>query len=88
MTTRRFNVVRLDCWVAPAFDRVLSSEPSIALQTCSLEAGDVVREQALARARELQTNSARDELPAHPFADAALLKRCPNLLAVSANGSG
>ena len=88
MTTRRFNVVRLEFWIDQAFDRILSAEPSIALQTCAIEGADDVLDQALAQAHVLQTNSARDELPAHLIADAALLARCPNVLAVSANGSG
>lgn len=88
MTTRQFNVVRLESWIDPAFDRILSSEPSISLQTCAIEGADDVLYRALAQAHVLQTNSARDELPAHLIANAALLKHCPNLLAVSANGSG
>src|SRR5829696_1323780 len=88
MTTRQYNVVRLESWIDPAFDRILSSEPSILLQTCPIEGADDVLDHALARAHVLQTNSARDELPAHLIADASLLQRCPNLLAVSANGSG
>lgn len=88
MTTRRYNVVRLESWIDPAFERILNSEPSIALQTCAIEGADEVLDRALAQAHVLQTNSARDELPAHLIADAALLQRCPNLLAVSANGSG
>jgi D-3-phosphoglycerate dehydrogenase len=86
--TTRYNVVRLAFWMDPAFDRILVSEPSISLKTCSISSADDVLDCALAQAHVLQTNSARDELPAHLFADAALLKRCPNLLAVSANGSG
>lgn len=88
MTTRRFNVVRLEFWMDPAFDRILSEETSISLQTCAIQGADNELGRALAQAHVLQTNSARDELPAHLFADAALLARCPNLLAVSANGSG
>ena len=88
MTTRRYNVVRLESWIDPAFEHILNSEPSIALQTCATEGADDVLYRALAQAHVLQTNSARDELPSHLIADAALLQRCPNLLAVSANGSG
>ena len=86
--TTRFNVVRLEFWIDQAFDRILSAVPSIALQTCAIEGADVVLDQALAEAHVLQTNSARDELPAHLITDAALLARCPKVLAVSANGSG
>jgi D-3-phosphoglycerate dehydrogenase len=88
MNTRQFNVVRLEFWIDPAFDQILSGEPSIALQTCAVEGDDDALGRALSRAHVLQTNSARDELPAHLIADTALMERCPNLLAVSANGSG
>ena len=88
MNTRPFNVVRLEFWMDPAFDEILSAEPCIALQTCAVDGANDALGQALSRAHVLQTNSARDELPPHLIADAALLERCPNLLAVSANGSG
>ena len=88
MTTRPYNVLRLDYHVDPAFERILLEEPSIALQTCALDSSDAALDEALAHAHVLQTNSARDELPAHLIADTALLQRAPMLLAVSANGSG
>ncbi|MEJ8850048.1 hydroxyacid dehydrogenase [Variovorax rhizosphaerae] len=88
IATRPFNVVRFGFWMDPEFDRILSAESSISLQTCAMDSPDGVLGAALASAQVLQTNSARDELPAHLFADGALLERCPRLLAVSANGSG
>lgn len=88
MQTRPFRVVRFAFWMDAAFDRILADEPSIALQTCAITGADDVLDRALAAAHVLQTNSARDELPAHLLADERLLARCPNLLAVSANGSG
>lgn len=90
MTTTHtpFHVVRFGFWIDPAFDRILSAEPSITSQTCAITGADTELWQALAQAHVLQTNSARDELPPHLIANAALLERCPHLLAVSANGSG
>ena len=88
MTTRQSNVVRFKFWIDPEFDRIMSAEPSIALHTCAMDVADTVLGQALANAHVLQTSSARNELPQHLFANAALLERCPHLLAVSANGSG
>ena len=87
MTTRPFNVVRFGFWMDPEFDRILSAEASIALQTCAMEAR-MPRSASAGHRQVLQTNSARDELPPQLFANAALLERCPHLLAVSANGSG
>jgi D-3-phosphoglycerate dehydrogenase len=88
MTTPRYNVVRLESWMDPAYDRILRDVPSISLQICAIKGRDEVLERALSQVHVLQTNSARDELPPHLIADAALLRRCPNLLAVSTNGSG
>lgn len=88
MKTQPLHVTRFAFWMDPAFDRILSAEPSIGLQTCATAGADDALYAALAKAHILQTNSARDELPPHLFADARLLERCPNLLAVSANGSG
>ncbi|MDM0116068.1 hydroxyacid dehydrogenase [Variovorax sp. J22R133] len=88
VATHPFNVVRFGFWMDPEFDRILSAEASIALQTCAMDSPDAVLGSALASAQVLQTNSARDELPPQLFANAALLERCPRLLAVSANGSG
>ena len=88
MITHSFNVVRFKFWMDPEFDRILSSEPSISLQTIPMDCPDAVLEQALASAHVLQTHSARDELPDRLFANAALLARCPQLLAISFNGSG
>src|SRR6185369_12160172 len=88
MSTHSFNVTRFQFWIDPEFDRILNKEPSLSLQTCALDSSDADLGAALAGAHILQTNSARNELPPELFADAALLARCPNLLAVSANGSG
>jgi D-3-phosphoglycerate dehydrogenase / 2-oxoglutarate reductase len=88
MFSEPFRVVRLQSWIDPAFDRILTAEPSIQLQTCAIAGADEALYEALAKAHVLQTNSARDELPEHLIADSRLLERCPQLMAVSANGSG
>lgn len=88
MTTPPYSVVRLDFWIDPAYERILSAEPSIASQTGARMGADDALWQMLAQAHVLQTTGARDELPPQLIADAALLARCPHLLAVSANGSG
>lgn len=88
MSLRPFRVVRLEFWMDPAFDRILGEQPAIALQTCPTAGAEQTLWQALSQAHVLQTNSARDELPPELFANADLLARCPQLLAVSANGSG
>lgn len=87
-TSNLLNVVRLNFWIDPEFDRILSSEASIALKTFRNDEPNETMWSALSNAHVLQTNSARDELPPHLIANATLLQRCPQLLAVSANGSG
>lgn len=87
-TANPLCVLRYDFWIDPVFDRILAAEPGIRSQTCAMQGADAQLWRALAQANVLQTNSARDELPAYLLADAALLRRSPNLLAVSANGSG
>jgi hypothetical protein len=65
MTTPRYNVVRLESWMDPAYDRILRDVPSISLQICAIKGRDEVLERALSQVHVLQTNSARDELPPH-----------------------
>jgi D-3-phosphoglycerate dehydrogenase len=88
MNTKQYNVVRFEFWMDPEFDRVLSEQKSITLKTCRLDTADTELADTLAGAHILQTNSARDELPEKLLANSELLAQCPNLLAVSVNGSG
>ena len=88
MTIPLYNVVRFKFWMDPEFDRVLSEHSSIAQRICSVDASDDELNSVLHSAHILQTNSARDELPDKLIANEALLARCPQLLAVSVNGSG
>ena len=49
---------------------------------------DAANWQRLSTAHAYNISAARDELPPHLFANAALLARCPNLLCVSSAGAG
>jgi len=83
------RVVRFNFWLDPAFDRILTAAaPGIALETHAMEGPDAAIWQALAQAHVLQITAAKDELPRHLFASAALLDRSPHLLAISSSGSG
>lgn len=82
------RVVRFDFWLDPAFDRIVSAAPGIALRTCRREGADDQAWDALASAQVLQTTAAKDELPRQWFVGEPLLARCPQLLAVSTSGSG
>ena len=82
------SVVRFDFWLDPAFDRIVSAAPGVALTTCKMQGADDAAWSALATAHVLQITAAKDELPRHWFVEAPLLARCPQLLAVSSSGSG
>lgn len=82
------RVVRFNHWLDPAFDRIVSCAPSLVLRVCAMEGADQQAWAQLAAAHVYQITAARDELPRRWFADAALLARCPALLAVSSTGSG
>ncbi|MGY2487272.1 hydroxyacid dehydrogenase [Cupriavidus sp. CP313] len=82
------TVVRFDHWLDPAFDSIIKATPGLTLHTCAREGADAAAWDQLCRAHVYQISAAKDEIPRHWFADAALLARCPNLLAVSSSGSG
>lgn len=82
------RVSRFDFWLDPAFDRIVTAAPGIELRTCQREGADAAAWETLATTQVLQITAAKDELPRRWFVDAALLGRCPELLAVSSSGSG
>lgn len=82
------RVVRFDYWLDPAFDRIITEAPGLTLHTCAREGADDAAWQQLAGAQVYQITAAKDELPRRWFVTAALLARCPALLAVSSSGSG
>lgn len=85
----RFAVVRLDLPLdALTFDSAINANPALALQVCPPRGDDAAVLQALQCAQLYHVSSARDDLPAPWFVNAALLQRCPRLLAVSSYGAG
>ncbi len=84
-----FRVFRLDLPLdAETFDGLLAQEPSVALTVCPPSGDDALGLKSLANAHVYHVSSAKDDLPAPWFVGAALLQRCPHLLAVSAYGAG
>jgi len=81
-------VVRLDFWAHPALAERFAREPDIALRTVPRQAPDAEIWPHFREAVAYQISSAKDELPRAFFADAALLRRSPRLLCVSATGAG
>lgn len=89
MTARTVRVVRLDTPLdAPSFDSLVRSDDSVALEVAPLTADGSAAWNALEPAHIYHIASAKDDLPRHWYAEAALLQRCPDLLAVSAYGAG
>ncbi len=83
------NVVRLDLPLdATTFDAAIAAAPELRLSVQRAQGDDAATAQALAAAHVYHVSSARDDLPAPWFVNAALLQRCPRLLAVSAYGAG
>jgi D-3-phosphoglycerate dehydrogenase len=89
VTFRPFHVVRLDLPLdAETFDAGVRLDPALALTVCSAARDESSAWRALATAQVYHASSAKDELPRPWFVDAALLARCPGLLAVSTYGAG
>jgi D-3-phosphoglycerate dehydrogenase len=83
------RVARLDTPLdAPSFDNLVRSDDALALQVAPLTADGSAAWQALERAHIYHIASAKDDIPRHLYAEAPLLHRCPDLLAVSAYGAG
>ena len=85
----RLKIVRLDLPLdAATFDGLLAAAPGVTLSVHRARGADQTTWQALATAQVYHVSSARDDLPAPWFVNAALLQRCPQLLAVSSYGAG
>ncbi len=88
MIPGRKTVVKFDFWQDPAMAERLAREPDIDFLTCALAAPEEENWAKLARAHVYHISSTKDELPRQWFASEALLRRCPELLCISATGAG
>ena len=84
-TKRVFYVKYL---AAPDYEQTLARRPDVRLDKLENETAEEAVAPVLAAAHAYQIGSARDEIATRFHADAALLKRTPNLLIVSTNGVG
>src|SRR4051794_30120069 len=73
---------------APVYLEMLAKRPDIQVDKLTNDALDEQAEPVLAQAHAYQIGSSRQELAARFQGYAALLTRCPNLLALSTNGAG
>jgi D-3-phosphoglycerate dehydrogenase / 2-oxoglutarate reductase len=78
----------MDLWVNPVFAERLTAHPDIKLEIAALKGGDAEILERLQRAHVYSISAARNELPQQWWATAALLRQCPDLLAVSSGGAG
>jgi D-3-phosphoglycerate dehydrogenase len=76
-----------ESWVDPAAERLLAAHPGIEVMRLRYDDDRTANDAAMARAHGYQVQS-RTELREPWLGDAALLARCPNLLALSSTGAG
>lgn len=80
-------LVFFESWVDPAAERLLAAQPGIEVMRLRYDDPRAANDAAMARAHGYQVQS-RTELREPWLGDAALLARCPNLLALSSTGAG
>ncbi|WP_448118762.1 hydroxyacid dehydrogenase [Pseudomonas serbica] len=81
-------VCRLDLWINPVFDELVTDNSQLTLKVLSSNPNDSNTADALARAHAYHVSAAKDELPKRWFVNAQLIQACPKLLCVSAGGAG
>ena len=82
------RIVYFEKFADPVTAAILARDPSINVQRLELSTSDAENWQAFSAAHGYQIRAARDELPAHFFANSDFLARCPNMLVVSSMGAG
>ncbi|PMQ11606.1 Hydroxypyruvate reductase [Pseudomonas sp. AD21] len=87
-TSSHARVCRLDLWINPIFDELITDKSRLTLQILSRNPDDCVTANTLAEAHAYHVSAAKDELPKRWFVGAELIKACPKLLCVSAGGAG
>ncbi|OPG72137.1 3-phosphoglycerate dehydrogenase [Pseudomonas ogarae] len=87
-TSPKARVCRLDLWINPVFDELITSQSQLTLQVLSRNTDDSATADALAETHAYHVSAAKDELPKRWFVDAKLIQACPQLLCVSAGGAG
>ncbi|ARP90693.1 3-phosphoglycerate dehydrogenase [Bordetella genomosp. 9] len=83
-----YNICRLDLWVDPVFDELVSAS-GVASLTVLPSRGDDARTLAgLRSAHAYHVSAAKDELPRPWFVSRELIRECPGLLCMSSSGAG
>lgn len=87
MTTNKPRLVYFETWVDPVAERILGAREDLELVRLEYASPLPANQAEMARANGYQVQS-RTELREPWFGDAALLARCPDLLALSSTGAG
>jgi D-3-phosphoglycerate dehydrogenase len=82
------NVVRLNVWIDPCFDEIMSKEPGVNLTIMNLDDPDDVNWALLAETDIYHVSAAKDEVPPKWQVTSELLARCPRLKVASSTGAG
>lgn len=88
MQQQAARVCRLDLWVNPIFDQMMSQAPGVALNVLPAHGDDTRTLAGLRGAHAYHVSAAKDELPRQWFVGADLIAQCPDLLIVSSGGAG
>jgi len=82
------QVVRLNLWTDPSFDRIVGGSPATTLTVVDLAAPpDAIRAQ-LGQADVYHVSAAKDEVPAPWQVTRELIAHCPRLVCASTSGAG
>ncbi|MBX2825845.1 MAG: 3-phosphoglycerate dehydrogenase, partial [Gammaproteobacteria bacterium] len=87
-TTDRCRVALLQRWPHECGDSYAKRYPHLEIDKLDEQAPPEQLVEAVSRAQIYQARSTRSELPQALWVDKPLLAACPDLLAVSTNGSG
>jgi len=82
------NVVRLNVWIDPCFDDILSRVPGVKVSVMDLHAEEELNWALLAAMDIYHVSAAKDEVPLKWQVTRELIARCPRLKVVSSTGSG
>lgn len=82
------NVVRLNVWIDPCFDEMLSVEPNINLSVVNMTDSDEVNWAIFEQADIYHVSAAKDEVPLKWQVTRDLIARCPRLKVASSSGAG
>lgn len=82
------RIALFERWAHPVAAEVLTQFPQLAVDLMTFSDDDAANWSVLEAAHIYQARSTRSELPKQFWPGASLIERCPNLLAISTNGSG